>query len=224
MDIILIPGLWLTADAWSPVEPGLTSAGHRPVPLDLPNAPGRTLDDQLQVVEAAIDAATGPVFVVGHSAASTLAWLAADRRPDRVAGVAMVGGMPVAQGAAYAPFFAAEDGVMEFPGWEPFAGPDSDDLTEQQKDEISDAAMPMPESVTHAPVNYTNEARKQVPVTLVCPEFSPEDAKAWFDAGEMPELVGVQLSYVNIDSGHWPMFSAPDELAQILVQLADQSV
>ena len=224
MDIILIPGLWLTADAWAPVEPGLTAAGHRPVPLDLPNAPGRTLDDQLRVVEAAIDAASGPALVVGHSAASTLAWLAADRRPDRVAAVAMVGGMPVAQGSAYAPFFAAEDGVMEFPGWEPFAGPDSDDLTQQQKDEISTAAVPMPESVTHAPVNYTNEARKQVPVSLVCPEFSPEDAKAWFDAGEMPELVGVPLSYVNIDSGHWPMFSAPDELAQILVQLADQSV
>ena len=56
--------------------------------------------------------------------------LAADRRPDAVAGTALIGGMPSEEGEEYAAFFELVDGVMPFPGWEPFEGPDSADLDE----------------------------------------------------------------------------------------------
>lgn len=81
-----------------------------------------TLDDQLATVLAAVDAAPGKPLVVGHSAASTLAWLAADRRPERVAKVALIGGFPTADGQPYADFFEVTDGVMPFPGWAPSRG------------------------------------------------------------------------------------------------------
>ena len=86
MDIVLIAGLWLDGSAWDDVVPALEALGHRPVPLTLPGqgdgSASATLDDQVAAVLAAVDAAAGKPMVVGHSAACTLAWLAADARPD----------------------------------------------------------------------------------------------------------------------------------------------
>ncbi len=39
----------------------------------------------------------------------------------------------------------------------------------------------------------------------------------WVKSGDVPELAKAQnLSYINIESGHWPMFSQPLALAQML--------
>jgi hypothetical protein len=60
-----------------------------------------------------------------------------------------------------------------------------------------------------------------VPVVLVCPEFTPAQAQEWIDAGDLPELATVEhLDLVDIDSGHWPMFSEPVKLAQLLATAA----
>ena len=57
---------------------------------------------------------------------------------------------------------------------------------------------------------------------MVCPEYSPDQAREWVASGDLPELSAVtDLSYVDIDSGHWPMFSKPAELARLLGSLAD---
>jgi pimeloyl-ACP methyl ester carboxylesterase len=55
-------------------------------------------------------------------AACTLAWLAADARPEKVAKVALIGGFPSADGEPYADFFEPKDGVMPFPGLGPIRG------------------------------------------------------------------------------------------------------
>ncbi|NUR28424.1 MAG: alpha/beta hydrolase, partial [Catenulispora sp.] len=128
MDILLIAGLWLDGTAWDQVLPELRRLGHRPTALALPGqgdgASAATLDDQVAAVVAAVDAAPGPVTVVGHSAASTLAWLAADARPEKVARAVFVGGFPAGDGRPYADFFELRDGAMPFPGWGTFEGPD----------------------------------------------------------------------------------------------------
>src|ERR1051326_6145663 len=102
MDILLIGGLWLDGSAWNDVAPELTALGFRPVPLTLPgqgdDAADATLDDQIATVVDAVDAADGRTLVVGHSAAATLAWLAADARPDKVAAVVFIGGFPSPDG------------------------------------------------------------------------------------------------------------------------------
>src|SRR3954471_24616582 len=119
MDILLIAGLWLDGSSWDDVVPALESLGHRPVALTLPGqgdgSASATLDDQVAAVLAAVDAAPGRPMVVGHSAAATLAWLAADARPERVAKVVLIGGFPSADGEHYADFFEMTDGVMPFP-------------------------------------------------------------------------------------------------------------
>src|SRR5882757_2686850 len=223
MDILLIGGLWLDGSVWDTVAAELDGLGHRAVPITLPgqgdgNA-SATLTDQVAAVLAAVDAAAGRPMVVGHSAASSLAWLAADARSEKIAKVAMIGGFPSAAGDLYADFFPMTDGVMAFPGWGPFEGPDSADLDDATKATFAAAAIPVPEGVAQGVIRLTDERRYDVPVVLVCPEFTPADAKELVDGGELPELAKAkELSYVDIDSGHWPMITAPKELARLLAE------
>jgi len=225
MHIVLIGGLWLTGAAWDAVLPELTALGHTPVPVSLPGqgdgSTTATLDEQVAAVVAAVDAAPDSVVVVGHSAASSLAWLAADARPDKVASVVFIGGFPTADGEKYADFFEVVDGVMPFPGWEPFAGPDSDDIDDATKERVASEAAAVPEGVSRAVVRLTDDRRYGIPAVLVCPEFSPAQAREWIAGGETPELAKIAaLELVDIDSGHWPMFTQPAALAQLLADAA----
>jgi pimeloyl-ACP methyl ester carboxylesterase len=221
MDIVLIAGLWLDGSVWKDVATELEQLGHHPIPLTLPGqgdgSASATLDDQVAAVLAAVDSAAGGPMVVGHSAASALAWMAADARAEKVAKVVLIGGFPTADGEPYADFFEVKDGVMPFPGWGPFEGEDSADLDEEARRAIESAAIPVPQGVAKGAVRLADERRFDVPVVLVCPEFTPAQAREWIDAGELPELTKAKhLDLVDIDSGHWPMVTKPAELARLL--------
>ena len=225
MDIVLIAGLWLDGSAWDDVLPELEALGHRGIPVTLPGqgdgTTSATYDDQAAAVLAAVDAADGRPFVVGHSAASTLAWVAADQRPDGVTGVALIGGFPTTEGGTYADFFEPTGDGVPFPGWEPFAGPDSDDMSPELKAEVAAGSHPVPVGVTKGIVHWTSEARHDVPLTLICPEFSPAEAQEWIDGGDVPELADAKkLELVDIESGHWPMFTQPKALATLIDEAA----
>jgi pimeloyl-ACP methyl ester carboxylesterase len=110
---------------------------------------------------------------------------------------------------------------MPFPGWEPFEGPDSADLDEATRSRIAAGAIPVPEGVTKGVVRLEDERRFDVPVVLICPEFTPAEAEEWIRAGQLPELAKAKrLEFVDIDSGHWPMVSKPVELARLLAAAA----
>lgn len=220
MDIILIGGLWLGSAVWDTVAAELESYGHRALPLALPGVDDRsttaTLDDQIATAVAAVDATDHPV-VVGHSAACSMAWVLADRRPEAIRRVVLVGGFPATHNQEYANFFETVNGVMPFPGWGPFEGADSADLNDIAKQRLAAEAIPVPQGVTKGIVRLHDERRFRTPITVVCPEFTPEDAKQWIGQGEIPELARASdLSFVDLDSGHWPMVTAPGELARII--------
>lgn len=229
MDIVLIAGLWLDASAWESTAAELGALGHRAVPVSLPGQgdgnTSATLADQSAAVLEAVDAAAGRPMVVGHSAACSLAWLAADARPGKISKVAFIGGFPSADGKTYAAgLFPTQDGAMPFPGWGEFEGPDSADLDAAAKEAFAAAAIPVPAGVTDGVVRLADERRYDVPVVLVCPEFSPAEAKEWITRGEVAELPKSRnVSFLDIDSGHWPMITAPAELARLLAQAAQES-
>ena len=228
MDIVLIAGLWLDGSVWGNVAAQLEARGHRAVPVTLPGQgdgnTSATLADQSAAVVAAVDAAAGQPMVVGHSAACSLAWLAADARPATTSKVAFIGGFPAPDGRAYFDGFPVRDGVMPFPGWSEFEGPDSADLDDAAKQAIASAAIPVPEGVIRGVIRLADERRYDLPVALVCPEFTPAQARQWIDRGEVPEVAKSRnVSFLDIDSGHWPMISAPAELARLLARAAEES-
>ncbi|SMF84573.1 alpha/beta fold hydrolase [Streptomyces sp. Amel2xC10] len=225
MDILLIGGLWLDGTAWDEVTPELEALGHRPRPVALPGQgdghSSATLDEQLAAVLAAVDATAERPMLVAHSAACTLGWMAADARPERVAELALIGGFPHEDGHPYADFFEIRDGAMPFPGWGPFEGADSADLDDELRRRFEADAVPVPERVARGMVRLSDDRRYKVPVVVVCPEFTPEQARAWIAAGDVPELAKAErVEFADIDSGHWPMFSKPAELARLLGELA----
>jgi pimeloyl-ACP methyl ester carboxylesterase len=228
LDILLIAGLWLDESAWAGVAARLAGRGHRPVPVALPGqGDGNTsamFADQVTAVLAAVDAAAGRPVVVGHSAASSLAWLAADARPDKVGKAVFIGGWPAPDGKPYFDGLPVKDGAVPFPGWDEFEGPDSADLDDAARRAFAAAAIPVPEGVTSAVVRLADPRRYAVPAVLICPEFTPAQAGELISQGELPELAKIRnLSLVDIDSGHWPMITAPAELARLIDQAAAES-
>ncbi|MBO0831381.1 MAG: alpha/beta hydrolase, partial [Actinobacteria bacterium] len=124
---------------------------------------------------------------------------------------------------AYFDGLPIRDGAVPFPGWSEFEGPDSADLDDAAKQAIEKAAIPVPEGVIRGVIELADERRYDVPVVLICPEFTPAQAREWIAQGEIPELAKSRnVSFVDLDSGHWPMFSAPADLARLLAQTAEQ--
>jgi pimeloyl-ACP methyl ester carboxylesterase len=100
---------------------------------------------------------------------------------------------------------------------------DSADLDNAAKHAFA-AAIPVPEGVTSAVVTLADPRRYVVPAVLICPELTPAQARELISQGELPELAKIRnLSLVDIDSGHWPMITAPAELARLIDQATAES-
>ena len=83
---------------------------------------------------------------------------------------------------------------------------------------------PAPQDYALGTQTLANPQRYEVPVTMICPEFSEQDVRGWIEQDFDPvvELPKIQhLSYVDLHSGHWPQASRPDDLAKIILKAAD---
>ena len=69
----------------------------------------------------------------------------------------------------------------------------------------------------------TGDARLDVPSTVVCTGYTSEQVKAAVEEGYrwlggLAELRDV--TYVDLPTSHWPMWSRPDELAAVIGDVA----
>ncbi len=232
-DFILVPGLWLNGTSWSQVVQLLEQAGHRADPLTLPGMASRsadrkgiTLADHVGAVVAAVDAAADPVIAVGHSVAASLVHAAVDARTDRVARAVYVGGFPARDGEPLGADFPAENGEVPLLEWSNFDDTEVGDLDEAARARFQDEAIPYPQRVLTEPLRLTDERRFQVPVTLLCPEFSPDDVRAWLKEDEvgLGELKQIRhVDYIDLPTGHWPQLTNPAALARALLDAADRT-
>jgi pimeloyl-ACP methyl ester carboxylesterase len=234
MHIILVPGFWLDGASWEWVSPFLEQVGHRTHPLTLSgmeskgaDRSGITLRDHVDAVVRVIDSvhpADGKVVLVGHSAGAGIAHAAIDARPDRVARAIYIGGFPAGHGESLADSFQAENGEVPLPDWSVFSDEDLRDLDDRIRAEFRERAIPVPELVTRDPIQLSDERRYDVPVTVICPEFTSETLKRWMEEGHVPELARVRnVEYVDLPTGHWPQFTRPDELGWIIQTVVGQA-
>lgn len=87
------------------------------------------------------------------ASACTLAWMTADRRPERIVVTALVGGFPHADGSRYANAFEITGDVMPFPGWEAFDAEVVADLDAEARRAFTAAAVEVPATVARGVVH-----------------------------------------------------------------------
>ena len=226
MRIILVPGFWLDASAWDDVIPPLRAAGHDVTALTLPGLESRDADrsmidfaDHVAAVVQAVDASTGPVVLVGHSGGGPIVHAAADARLSRVARVVHVDTWPGTPGRCINDGMPMENGEIPLPAWDTFDDEDLVDLTDELKAELRARAIPQPARVACDLQVLVNEERHDLPTTVIACEFPSTQLKEWMAGGaeslkELSEMRNV--TWVDLPTGHWPMFTKPAELASAI--------
>lgn len=226
--IILVPGLWLGAWAWDEVVAILRADGHDVTALTLPGfeAPETdrssiTLSDHVETICDAVRAADAPVVLAVHSAAGFSGYAASDRVPERIAAMVYVDTAP-GKGALEPDFEAAERPM----NWDEVSAEENlDGLSEEQLATFRERALPVPGGVLSEQIELTNDARRDIPSTFICTGFSAEQYQQTArEHPEWPFLAGLpeirNATWIDLPTSHWPMWSRPRELAEIIGRVA----
>lgn len=225
--IILVPGFWLGAWAWDEVAEPLRTDGHDVTALTLPglesvdtDRSSITLSDHVDAICDAVEAAGRPVTLVVHSGAGAPGYQVTDRIPELIAAAVYVDTGP-ATGPLAAEFTGDE---LPLPPTETLAEEENlDGLTEVQLETFQRRAVPQPGAALRDGPTLRNDARLDVPTTVICTGFTSEQYEEAVEAGYafvggLAELRDV--TYVDLPTSHWPMWSRPQELAQIIGDVA----
>ncbi|MGZ4109012.1 MAG: alpha/beta fold hydrolase [Actinomycetota bacterium] len=225
--IILVPGFWLGAWAWDEVADALRADGHDVTALTLPGLESPdadrsaiTLNDHVEAISEVVRAKGRPVVLAVHSGTGTSGYAASDRVPDRLAAMVYVDSGP--GNGAMDPDLT--DTEVPMPSLDQLAAEENlDGLSQEQLETFRARAVPEPAgALRDAPV-LTNDARLDVPTTLICTGFSSQEYQdaakqgyAWL--GGLNELHNV--TYIDLPTSHWPMWSRPRELAEVIGRIA----
>jgi len=209
---VLVPGMWLGASAWRDVVRPLTALGHKAYPLSLRMDPEADLDAHVAEVISVLEKDDlREVVLVGHSYGGMVVSTAAGPAANRIARVVYVDSGPL------------PDGMSQFDATSP-------EEQERTRASVDNGLVPVPadgpdrlraEGTPHPfasvvqGVHYTPEYAT-LPQTLITCLFPAEQVRAMIDAGHpfFAKLQGAEV--VESLGDHWPMFSRPDDLADLL--------
>jgi len=209
------------------VATSLRADGHDVTALTLPGlespAADRasiTLADHVDAICDAVRTARDPVVLAVHSGAGGAGYAASDRIPDRIATMVYVDSGP-ATGALDPDMIGDE---LPLPSAEHLAAEENlEGLSQEQLRTFRERAIPEPGAILRDAPQLTNDARLDVPTNVICTGFSSEQVKeavsegyAWL--GGLTELR--DITWVDLPTSHWPMWSRPHELASVLSDIA----
>ncbi|GAA5075828.1 alpha/beta fold hydrolase [Nocardia iowensis] len=232
--IVLVPGFWLGAWAWDEVATDLRERGNEVQALTLPGLdpadPDRlsaTMENQAQAIIDAVPAGE-TVVLVAHSGGASPAYLATDRAPRLFHRAIYVDSAPVPHGFVIAPELAATGPEWLLPDWPELeaTGNSIEGLAEATLARFRERAVGEPTTITSTPLELSDSpARLSIPTTIICNSLPSELAKKFRDEGEVPaftELTRIDADYIDLPTGHWPMWSKPTELAELIHTVANR--
>jgi pimeloyl-ACP methyl ester carboxylesterase len=224
--IVLVPGFWLGAWAWDDVVEALRADGHDVTALTLPGLESAdadrsniTLSDHVDAIVEAAEAKGTPVVLAVHSGSGAAGYAVTDRIPERIAAMVYVDSGPAT--AALGPDTEGADMPMS---WEEIeSGENLDGLSEEQRETFRQRAVPQPAGVLREEPQLTNEARLDVPTTAIATGYTSDQYKDAIAEGQT-WLGGFadlrDVTWVDLPTSHWPMWSRPKELAEIIGDVA----
>jgi len=224
--IVLVPGFWLGAWAWDDVVPRLRADGLEVTAITLPGLESQdadrsaiTLSDHVDAIRDAVRAAGRPVVLAVHSGTGFSGYAATDRVPDLIARMVYVDSAP-GKGA----LDPGLEGDKAF-DWDELAAEENlDGLSEEQIETFRQRAVPEPGGVVREELELTNDARVDVPTTMICTGFPSDQIQKAAVEHDWAWLAGVRelrnVTWVDLPTSHWPMWSRPQELAAILADIS----
>jgi pimeloyl-ACP methyl ester carboxylesterase len=227
--IVLVPGFWLGAWAWDEVVELLRADGHDVTAVTLPglesadaDRSGITMADHVDAIVDAVEAAGAPAVLAVHSGSGFPGYAASDRVPEQIAAMVYVDTGP-GVGAMDAEFEGVE---LPLPAAEQLADEENlDGLSVEQLETFRSRAVPQPGAVLRDAAELTNDARLDLPSTVICTGFTAEQYKAAIEEG-YSFLAGLKelrnVTWVELPTSHWPMWSKPRELAAIIGGVANE--
>ncbi|HYI22852.1 MAG TPA: alpha/beta hydrolase [Candidatus Limnocylindrales bacterium] len=225
--IILVPGFWLGAWAWDEVAESLRADGHDVTALTLPGLDSIETDrsaitnaDHVDAIVDAVKEAGRPVVLAVHSGSGYPGYAASDRVPELIAHMVYVDTAP-GIGAMDADFADVEKPLPD-PD-ELAANENLTGLSEEQLATFRSRAVPEPGGVLRQAAELTNDARLDVPSTVIATAYTSDEYKEYAKEG-YGFLAGLNevrnVSWVDLPTSHWPMWSRPKELAEIISRIA----
>ena len=225
--IILVPGFWLGAWAWDEVTAKLRADGLDTTALTLPGLESAdadrsniTLTDHVDAIVDALEAARAPAVLAVHSASGFSGYAASDRVPDKIAAMVYVDTAPGK--GALDPDLEGDKPMV----WKDIEAEENlDGLTDDQKETFRRRAVPVPGGVLREVIELTNDARRDIPSTLIATGFTSEQYRTsakehpeWAFLAGLPELR--KVTWIDLPTSHWPMWSKPAEIARIIGDVA----
>ncbi|MFF8970074.1 alpha/beta fold hydrolase [Streptomyces sp. NPDC014995] len=224
---VLVAGTWLGAWAWDEVAAELRAAGDDVHPLTLSGlAEKRGVPAGLEthvrdIVDEVGRLGARDVVLVGHSYSGIPVGLAPERIGDRLRRVVLVDADVPVDGESFLsgwPSDHVREAIAAHDGfWPPLTADDyaGQGLTDEEIRRIVDGSTPHP-GATLVEAAAVKRSPAELPTTYV---------KCLLDGDEpMPAvaalLEGDRWDLVRMDTGHWPMFSRPRELATVLRESA----
>lgn len=233
--IVLVPGYWLGAWAWDAVAEELRGRGHHVVAVTLPGLDpddseraSATVAQQADVLHSTVHAAAAhgsSVVLVAHSGAGFPTSVLLDREPTAIARVVYVDSGPSSDGSAFDASVPPEEDEVPLPPFEELAagGASLEGLSEDDLQRFRERSVPEPGPVMREPIHLGNDARRDVPSTIIACSFPSEVVMQMAQQGHpMMAEVGTlrDLELVDLPTGHWPMWSRPTDLAAAIANAA----
>ncbi len=225
---VLLPGAWSGPWSWEGVHARLSAQGHRVHAVTFSGLkPGDDVDavtvqthvDDVLDLLARLD--LSDVVLVGHSYSGIVAGMVADQAPDRIAHTVYVQGFLAQHGQSLLDAFPAEQKDAELAyidahqGWWPPPPAEAiaaePDLSPAQVQWLEQRLVRHPARTVTEPVALRRSVGDQ-PSTCITSAPAAPDIEAMAD--------GPNWQICQVDAGHWPMLTIPDELTELLVGAA----
>jgi hypothetical protein len=94
-------------------------------------------------------------------------------------------------------------------------------LDDNQLELLRSRAVDQPFGTFTQPLRLENPAREELPKLGILCSFSLEQVQEMIDSGApwARELAGPNWRFVELPTGHYPMFSRPEDLVELLLEL-----